>query len=60
MARIWDDFLTERDKAVFGASGYGAGVKLGARPALMVIDAGTAIGPVYGAEEAVGVEPSVV
>lgn len=22
--RIWDSFLTERDKAVFEASGYGA------------------------------------
>lgn len=36
--RIWDDFLTERDKAVFEASGYGAQGGFGERPALLVID----------------------
>ena len=35
---IWDKFLTERDKAVFGASGYGARGGFGRRPALLVID----------------------
>ncbi len=39
MARIWDDYLTERDKAVFAASGYGSPMTFGARPALLVIDA---------------------
>jgi len=36
--RIWDKFLTERDKAVFAASGYGALAEWGKRPALLVID----------------------
>lgn len=36
--RIWDQFLTERDKAVFAASGYGAQGGFGERPALLVID----------------------
>ncbi len=36
--RIWDKFLTERDKAVFEASGYGADGGYGERPALLVID----------------------
>ena len=36
--RIWDSFLTERDKAVFEASGYGAQGGFGERPALLVID----------------------
>lgn len=36
--RIWDKFLTERDKAVFAASGYGAQGGYGERPALLVID----------------------
>ncbi len=35
---IWNKFLTERDKAVFGASGYGARGGFGKRPALLVID----------------------
>jgi maleamate amidohydrolase len=35
---IWNKFLTERDKAVFGASGYGAPGGFGKRPALLVID----------------------
>src|SRR5262245_2654439 len=36
--RIWDKFLTERDKAVFEAAGYGALAAWGKRPALLVID----------------------
>jgi nicotinamidase-related amidase len=36
--RIWDKFLTERDKAVFEASGYGAQGGFGERPALLVVD----------------------
>jgi maleamate amidohydrolase len=35
---IWNKFLTERDKAVFGTSGYGAPGGFGKRPALLVID----------------------
>ena len=35
---IWNQFLTERDKAVFAASGYGARGGFGKRPALLVID----------------------
>jgi maleamate amidohydrolase len=36
--RIWNKFLTERDRAVFAASGYGAQQGFGKRPALLVID----------------------
>ena len=36
--RIWDKFLTERDKAVFEASGFGAMAEWGKRPALLIID----------------------
>jgi len=36
--RIWDKFLTERDKAVFAAGGFGARSGFGKRPALLVID----------------------
>jgi nicotinamidase-related amidase len=35
---IWNKFLTERDKAVFGNSGYGARQGFGKRPALIIID----------------------
>src|SRR5882724_3254932 len=35
---IWNRFLTERDKAVFAAAGYGARAGFGDRPALLVID----------------------
>jgi maleamate amidohydrolase len=35
---VWDKFLTERDKAVFAAGGFGATADLGKRPALLVID----------------------
>ena len=35
---VWDKFLTERDKAVFAAGGFGATADRGKRPALLVID----------------------
>ena len=37
-SRIWDPFLTERDKEVFKTSGFGAKAGFGKRPALLVID----------------------
>jgi len=36
--RVWDKFLTERDKQVFKAAGYDAVADWGARPALLIID----------------------
>ncbi len=36
--RVWDKFLTERDKAVFAAGGFGACAGFGKRPAVLVID----------------------
>ncbi len=38
MGHVWDAFLTERDKAVFGHGGFGARAGFGQRPALLVID----------------------
>ena len=35
---VWDKFLTERDKAVFAAGGFGARMGFGKRPALLVVD----------------------
>ena len=35
---IWDDVLTETDKQVFGAAGWGKRAGYGERPAIMVID----------------------
>jgi maleamate amidohydrolase len=35
---VWTKFLTERDKAVFAASGYGERGGFGKRPALLVVD----------------------
>ncbi len=35
---IWNKFLTERDKAVFAAGGFGARAGFGKRPTLLVID----------------------
>ena len=35
---IWNKFLTERDKVVFAAGGFGARAGFGRRPALLVID----------------------
>jgi nicotinamidase-related amidase len=36
--RPWDEFLTERDRTVFAASGYGRAAAPGTRSALLVID----------------------
>ncbi len=36
--RIWDAYLTERDKQVFKASGFGAKGGFGRKPALLIID----------------------
>ena len=36
--RIWDAYLTERDKQVFATSGFGARAGFGKRPALLIID----------------------
>lgn len=36
--RIWDRFLTDKDRQVFAAAGLGALAGLGKRPALIVID----------------------
>lgn len=36
--RIWDGFLTERDKEVFAAAGYGQHAGFGERPIILVID----------------------
>jgi nicotinamidase-related amidase len=35
---IWDDMLTERDKQVFAAAGYGKRQGFGRRPAVIVVD----------------------
>ena len=35
---VWNKFLTERDKTVFAASGYGERGGFGKRPALLIID----------------------
>ena len=35
---IWNQFLTERDKQVFAASGYGARQGFGKRPAVLIVD----------------------
>ena len=34
----WDEFLTDRDKQVFSAAGYGARAGFGRRPVVLVID----------------------
>jgi nicotinamidase-related amidase len=36
--RIWDKFLTERDKQVFAKAGFGARQGFGKRPAIIVVD----------------------
>ncbi|HTV88366.1 MAG TPA: isochorismatase family protein [Stellaceae bacterium] len=36
--RVWDRFLTERDREVFAAGGFGARAGFGKRPVLVVID----------------------
>jgi maleamate amidohydrolase len=35
---VWDRFITERDRAVYEASGYGARGGFGSRPAIVVVD----------------------
>ena len=35
---VWNKFLTERDKEVFSAAGYGQRAGFGERPAIIVID----------------------
>src|SRR6266851_3856906 len=37
-ARIWDQFLTDRDKQTFGGAGYGRRAGFGQRPVVLVID----------------------
>src|SRR6476620_1411545 len=36
--RVWDQFLTERDRAVFNDSGYGSKAVLGKKPAVLIVD----------------------
>jgi len=38
MPRVWDRFITAKDRAVYEASGYGARTGFGARPAVIVVD----------------------
>lgn len=38
MARIWERFLTERDRLVLQSAGYGVKAGYGLRPALLIID----------------------
>lgn len=35
---VWDQFLTERDKQVFGAAGYGRRAGFGRRPVVLIVD----------------------
>jgi len=35
---VWNRFLTERDKQVFAAAGYGARQGFGERPAVLIVD----------------------
>jgi nicotinamidase-related amidase len=38
MARVWDKFITDKDKQVYEASGYGSRGGYGTRPAVIVVD----------------------
>ena len=38
MEKVWNKFLTDRDRAVFAASGYGTHGGFGQKPALLIID----------------------
>ena len=38
MVRIWDDAITERDKQLYEAVGYGERRGFGQKPALVIID----------------------
>ena len=35
---VWDRFLTERDKEIFGAAGYGKRAGFGERPVVLIVD----------------------
>ena len=35
---VWEKFLTDRDKAVFAAGGFGAKMGFGKRPAVLIVD----------------------
>lgn len=35
---VWDQFLTERDRAIFASAGYGRRAGFGARPVVLVVD----------------------
>jgi len=36
--RVWEKYLSERDRAVYKAAGYGGRIGVGIRPALLIID----------------------
>ncbi|AIQ11892.1 MULTISPECIES: isochorismatase family protein [Paenibacillus] len=38
MARIWDNYLDERDKRVYAKAGLGHAMGIGSRPALIIVD----------------------
>lgn len=38
MARVWEEFLSERDRKIYGAAGYGKASGFKDRPALLVVD----------------------
>ena len=35
---VWDSFLSERDRRIFGSAGYGKRAGFGQRPVVLVID----------------------
>jgi hypothetical protein len=35
---VWDRYLTDRDRAVYEAAGYGTNIGFGERPAVLVVD----------------------
>ena len=35
---VWDAFLSERDRRIFGSAGYGQRAGFGQRPVVLVID----------------------
>lgn len=38
MARVWDKFLTERDRRIFGEAGFGQKMGVGKKPAFVIVD----------------------
>src|SRR5438552_7855378 len=36
--RVWDDFITEQDRTVYGSGVFGGKVGIGRRPAVVVVD----------------------